>query len=166
LENEKLLEALNGFMKTGTIWEALNITITAATPKRVVATMPVRPASMQQSGFLHTGAALTLAESLAALGTALNIEPARQMCFNLATSANHFRSRQEGVVTGEGTLFYKGRTSMVWDIKIQDEEGKLISGIRCTVEVVDRPPASAEQVAEQMETMSNWDSFIDLPRFW
>ena len=166
MEQEKLLQALNSYMKTGTIWESLDITITRASLNEVAATMPITSRSMQQSGFLHGGALLTLAESLATLGSALNIDSTRQMCFGLAVNANHFHSRREGIVTGIGRPIYKGRTTMVWDINIKDEDGIVINASRCTVEIVDRPAATLEQLEMQMKTMSGWDSFIDLPKYW
>jgi 1,4-dihydroxy-2-naphthoyl-CoA hydrolase len=166
VEQDKLLLALNSYMKTGTIWESLDITITKVGLNEVAATMPIAPRSMQQSGFLHGGALLTLAESLATLGSALNIDSTRQMCFGLAVTANHFHSRKEGIVTGFGRPIYKGRTSMVWDVNIKDEDGIVITASRCTIEIVDRPAATLEQLEAQMKTMAGWDSFIDLPKFW
>ncbi len=166
MEQDKLLEALNGYMKTGTIWESLDITITKASRNEVAATMPIAPRTMQQSGFLHGGALLTLAESLAGLGSAMNIDSTRQMCFGLSVTANHFHSRREGTVTGRARPIFKGRTSMVWDVNIVDIDGILITAARCTVEVVDRPATNIEQLEAQMKTMSGWDSFIELPNFW
>ncbi len=166
MEHDKLLVALNSYMKTGTIWESLDITITRVGLNEVAATMPIAPRSMQQSGFLHGGALLTLAESLATLGSALNIDSTHQMCFVLAVTANHFHSRRGGIVTGSGRPIFKGRTSMVWDVNIKDQDGIVITASRCTVEIIDRPAATLEQLEAQMKTMAGWDSFIDLPKFW
>jgi uncharacterized protein (TIGR00369 family) len=166
VEHDQLLQALNGYMKTGTIWESLDITITKASRNEVTATMPITPRTMQQSGFLHGGALLTLAESLASLGSAMNIDSTRQMCFGLAVTANHFHSRREGTVTGRGKPIFKGRTTMVWDISIVDIDGILVTAARCTTEIIDRPAANLEQLEAQMKTMKGWDSFIDLPNFW
>jgi 1,4-dihydroxy-2-naphthoyl-CoA hydrolase len=166
VEQEALLQALNSYMKTGTIWESLDITITRVGLNEVVATMPITPRTMQQSGFLHGGALLTLAESLATLGSAMNIDSSRQMCFGLSVTANHFHSRREGTVTGKATPIFKGRTSMVWDINILDIDNIVVTAARCTVEIVDRPAANMEQLEAQMKTMTGWDSYIDLPKFW
>jgi 1,4-dihydroxy-2-naphthoyl-CoA hydrolase len=98
MDSKETLELLNSYMKTGTIWEALDITISEASPDMVSATLPITPHTTQQSGFLHGGALATLAESLSTLGTALNIDTARQMCFCLSLNASHFRSRRKGGV--------------------------------------------------------------------
>ncbi|HEX2912893.1 MAG TPA: hotdog fold thioesterase [Chloroflexia bacterium] len=147
MSNEELLQALNGTMKVGTIWEALDINLVKAEPDHVIATMPVGPATRQPAGFLHGGASVVLAESLASLGTALNTDTSKKMVFGIEINANHVRARREGVVTGEATILYKGRTNMVWDIKIRDEEGKLVCVSRCTVGIVDRAPSEEERVS-------------------
>jgi hypothetical protein len=74
--------------------------------------------------------------------------------------------RRKGTVTATGRNLYKGRTTMVWDINIVDEENILVSSIRCTVEIVDRPLSDPQEIEAKMKAMSEWDSFIDLPRFW
>ncbi len=139
MSGDELLATLNKG-RAGSMLEVLDIKFTLATPERVTATMPVGPATSQPLGFLHGGASVTLAETIASLGTALNIDPTRQTAFGLEINANHLRSRRDGLVTGEATILYKGRTNMVWDIKISDEEGKLLCVSRCTVAIVDRPP--------------------------
>ena len=140
MSQENLLEQLNGPMKAGTIWEALDITCLKAEPDHVIATMPVNRNTRQQLGYLHGGASVVLAESIASLGTVLNIDNERQMAFGLEINANHVRSRRDGLVRAEATVLYKGRTNMVWDIKISGDDGKLVCISRCTVAIVDRPP--------------------------
>jgi 1,4-dihydroxy-2-naphthoyl-CoA hydrolase len=146
MSHDELLQALNGPMKVGSMWEALDISITKATPEHVIGTMPVGPRTIQQAGFLHGGASVVLAESLASLGTALNVDSAKKMVFGLEINANHVRSRRDGIVTGEATVLYKGRTNMVWDIKIRDDEEKLLCVSRCTVAIVDRPAGEGEKL--------------------
>lgn len=143
MSSEEVLANLNG-RRAGSIMEALDITVTMAEPDHVIATMPVGPRTVQQMGFLHGGASVTLAESIASIGTFLNIDPTRQTTFGLEINANHLRPKREGIVTGEGKPLHKGRTNMVWDIKIRDENGKLICVSRCTVAIVDRPSPNAE----------------------
>ena len=143
MSGDEVLANLNG-RREGSIMESLDIKVTLAEPDHVMATMPVGPRTVQQMGFLHGGASVTLAESIASIGTFLNIDPARQTTFGLEINANHVRPKREGIVTGEGTPLHKGRTNMGWDIKIRDEDGKLICVSRCTVAIVDRPSPNAE----------------------
>ena len=139
LSNEEVVAHINA-TREGSIWGILDITVLSADKDRVVATMPVGPNQRQQVGYLHGGASVTLAESLASLGTALNIDMDRQMAFGLEINANHLRPKRGGMLTGIATPLHKGRTTHVWEIKISDEDDKLICISRCTVAIVDRPP--------------------------
>lgn len=139
LSNEEIVAHLNA-TREGSIWGILDILVVSADKDRVVATMPVGPNQRQQVGYLHGGASVTLAESLASLGTALNIDMDRQMAFGLEINANHLRPKRDGVLTGVAIPIHKGRTTHVWEIKISDENDKLVCISRCTVAIVDRPP--------------------------
>lgn len=139
LSNEEIVAHLNA-TREGSIWDILDILVVSVDKNRVIATMPVGPNQRQQVGYLHGGASVTLAESLASLGTALNIDMDRQMAFGLEINANHLRPKRDGMLTGIATPIHKGRTTHVWEIKISDENDKLICISRCTVAIIDRPP--------------------------
>lgn len=121
-----------------TLIETLGIRVTEMTPDRVVATMPVAAPTRQPFGILHGGASVALAETVASLGTANLIDREQKVAVGLEINANHIRSKADGVVTAIGTPLHKGRTTMVWDIRILDEQEKLICVSRCTVAVIDR----------------------------
>jgi 1,4-dihydroxy-2-naphthoyl-CoA hydrolase len=135
--NEDILSILNG-MRKGTALEALDITVVEASVDRVVATMPIGPNHRQIVGYLHGGISVVLAETVASLGSALHIDPDRQLAFGLEINANHLRPKREGVVTATATPLHLGRTTHVWDVKIVDEQEKMICISRCTVAVVDK----------------------------
>jgi 1,4-dihydroxy-2-naphthoyl-CoA hydrolase len=126
----------NGTKTQGTLMEALGIQLIELTPDRVTATMPVHPATHQPFGYLHGGASVALAETVASVGTWNLIDQQTQACFGLEINANHIRPKRDGIVTAIGTPLHKGRSTMVWDIKINDEAGKLICVSRCTVAIV------------------------------
>ncbi len=149
LSNEDIVARINA-TREGSIWGVLDITVISAGKDRVVATMPVGPNQRQQVGYLHGGASVTLAESLASLGTALNIDMDRQMAFGLEINANHLRPKRDGMLTGVATPIHKGRTPHVWEIKISDENDKLICISRCTVAIVDRPPDNGNPLKRDM----------------
>jgi 1,4-dihydroxy-2-naphthoyl-CoA hydrolase len=136
---DAIVESINNTRK-GTIWDALDIRVVAAEKDRVVATMPVGPNQRQQVGYLHGGASVVLAESVASLGSALNMDADHQMAFGLEINANHLRPKRDGLLTAVATPLHRGRSSHVWDVKISDEDGKLVCISRCTVAIVDRPP--------------------------
>lgn len=134
--------ALVNSRREGTMLAGLDINLVQASKDRLVATMPVGPAQRQQLGYLHGGASVTLAESLASLGSVLHIDADRQMAFGLEINASHLRAKRDGLLTATALPVRLGRTVHVWDVRIADEEEKLICICRCTVAVVDRPPAS------------------------
>lgn len=105
------------------------------TPERVVATMPITPTHHQPFGYLHGGASVALAETVASLGAALSAPPGK-IVFGLEINANHVRSRRSGTLTAIGTPIHVGQTTQVWEIKIADEADKLVCISRCTLAVV------------------------------
>ncbi len=136
---EELIENMNS-NRAESIWNILDIKLVEARKDRVVATMPIGPQHRQQVGYLHGGVSVVLAESLASFGSVLNIDANKQMAFGLEINANHLRPKREGTLTGTATPISRGRTTHVWDIRITDEQDKLVCISRCTVAIVDRPP--------------------------
>lgn len=125
-----------GLPVEGTLIAALGIEIVELTAERVVATMPVNDSTRQPYGILHGGASVALAETVASFGTANLVDLNTQVPVGLEINANHIKSKRDGVVTAVGTPLHRGRTTMVWDIKITDEQGALICVSRCTMAVI------------------------------
>ncbi|AFM41297.1 hypothetical protein Desaci_2344 [Desulfosporosinus acidiphilus SJ4] len=128
----------------GTLMEALGIKVLEVTPERVVATMPVCDATRQPARMLHGGASVALAETAASVGTYNLIDKENQITVGLEINANHIRGKADGIVTAVAIPLHKGRTTMVWDIKIKDEEENLICVSRCTMAIVNKKRASHE----------------------
>ena len=145
---EELIENINS-NRTESIWNVLDIKLVEARKDRVVATMPIGPNHRQQVGYLHGGVSVVLAESLASFGSVLNIDANTQMAFGLEINANHVRPKREGMVTGVATPITRGRTTHVWDIRITDEQDRLICISRCTVAIVDRPPDNGNPLVKR-----------------
>lgn len=118
-----------------TLARTLGIKLTEATPQRVVATMPVMPRIHQPFGFLHGGASVALAETVASIGGQLNCGPGQQ-AFGQEINANHLRPKRDGTLTAVATPLHIGRSTQVWQVEIRDEADKLVCISRCTVAVV------------------------------
>lgn len=114
----------------------LDIEYKELNPDRIVMTMPVGPKTWQPYGILHGGASVVLAETAATVATLINIDPQKFYPVGMEINANHVRSKKDGLVTATATPLHKGRTTMVWDIKITDEKDKLICVSRCTMAVI------------------------------
>jgi 1,4-dihydroxy-2-naphthoyl-CoA hydrolase len=126
----------NDMETTKTMIETLGIQITEMEEGKVVATMPVDERTHQPFGLLHGGASVALAETVASFGTYQLVDQETESCAGLEINANHIKGKRDGMVTAIGTILHRGRTTMVWDIKIVDEEEKLICVSRCTVAVI------------------------------
>ncbi|MGL4521213.1 MAG: hotdog fold thioesterase [Bacilli bacterium] len=113
----------------------LGITITYVAEGVCIGTMPVDARTHQPFGYLHGGASVVLAETLASAGTIHLINTKEEICFGLEINANHLRTVQSGNVTGKATLIDRTRTIAVWEIKITDEKDQLICISRCTVAI-------------------------------
>lgn len=118
------------------LMDTLGIEIVTMEKENIVLTMPVDARTHQPAGFLHGGASVLLAETAASIGGYLNIDPAEEIVFGIDINANHVRSKKAGAVTAVASPFHIGKTTMVWEIKINDEEDNLVCISRCTLGVV------------------------------
>ncbi|MGK0618184.1 hotdog fold thioesterase [Meiothermus cerbereus] len=114
--------------------KTLGIHILEASPQKVVAEMEVTPRLHQPFGYLHGGASVALAETVASIGAYL-AAPEGYTSFGLEINANHLRSMQSGKVTASATPLHTGRTTAVWSIEIRDEQGRLVCISRCTLAI-------------------------------
>lgn len=121
---------------TGGLIGLLGIEFTEVGPERVVATMPVTPDHHQPFGYLHGGASVALAESVVSVGASAGVWP-EQIAFGLEINANHIRPKRDGTLRAEGERLHAGRTTQVWQVRITDEDGKLVCVSRCTLAIVD-----------------------------
>lgn len=116
--------------------QLLGIQTEEINPDRVVMKMPVDARHHQPFGILHGGISVLLAETAASYGAWLNCDQENEITVGLEINANHIRSKREGMVTAVATPFHKGRSTMVWEVRITDEEERLICISRCTMAVV------------------------------
>jgi 1,4-dihydroxy-2-naphthoyl-CoA hydrolase len=126
-------------MLKGTAGESLGIQITEQGPDYLRGTMPVDARTKQPFGLLHGGSSVALAETLASFAGFLCLDPdAKQQAAGLEINANHLRAVTEGVVTGTARPIHLGRTTQVWEVRIEDDKGRLTCISRMTAAVVGR----------------------------
>lgn len=118
-----------------TLARTLGIRFLEFSPQRVIAEMPVEPRHHQPFGYLHGGASVSLAETVASIGAYLGA-PEGYSSFGLEINANHLRSVQSGKVIATATPLHSGRSTAVWSIEIRDEKGRLVCISRCTLAIV------------------------------
>ncbi len=128
-------EQLNEASK-GTITDHLGIAFTEIGTDYIRGTMPADQRTFQPLGRVHGGANVVLAETLGSTGAMLLLDTNEYFAVGQEVNANHVRGVTSGVVTGTARLAYRGRTSQVWEIRIEDERGKLSCISRLTMAVI------------------------------
>ena len=123
---EKFLALCNEWSKN-TLMETLEIEYIDAGEDFLKAKMPVNSRVHQPIGLLHGGATVALAESVGSAASLMFINPEKQEVRGIEISANHLRSKREGVVFCTAKIIHKGASIHLWEIKIVDENDKLIS---------------------------------------
>lgn len=134
---EKVLSLCNKWSKN-TLMETLEIEYIDASDGMLKAKMPVNSKVHQPMGLLHGGATVALAESVGSAASLMFVNPEKQEVRGIEISANHLRSKREGVVYAIATIIHKGRSIHLWEIRITDENDKLISLCKLTNMVLSR----------------------------
>ena len=97
-------------------------------------TMPVDARTRQPYGLLHGGASVLLAETLGSMAANLCLDdPSAGQAVGVEINANHLRAKTDGIVTGTARPLHVGRSTQVWDIRIEDEQGRAVCVSRLTL---------------------------------
>lgn len=126
---------LNNISKN-TLASHLEIEFTGAGDDWLTATMPVNEKTRQPFGYLHGGASLALAETVASTGSWALTDPDKQQVFGIQVSGNHISAAREGIVTATARIIHKGKQTHTWDVTITNEKGKKVSLCRVTNMIV------------------------------
>ncbi len=131
------LEMVTEFAKN-TMVDHLGIEFTAIGKDTLTGKMPVDYRTVQPYRLLHGGASVALAETLGSMASALCIDQEKYNSVGIAINANHIGGALEGEgwVIGTAKAIHIGRSTHVWEIKIEKENGKLVCISRLTVAVI------------------------------
>ena len=114
----------------GTLFDKLGGELLEATAERVVGRIPVE-GNTQPLGFLHGGATAALAETVASVGAWM--ASGGQPTFGLEIKVNHMRSVRSGWITATAVPLHVGRTTQVWEIRVHDDDSRLVAFSTCTL---------------------------------
>jgi uncharacterized domain 1 len=128
---ERILAVCNQICK-GTLMETLDITYIDLGENFLLAQMPVTPKVHQPDGVLHGGASVALAESVGSAASYIFLDGKEFFVRGIEIAANHVKSIKEGYVYAKASIIHKGRTTQLWEIKITNEAGELISNCKLT----------------------------------
>lgn len=101
------------------------------------ARMPVDERTRQPFGILHGGASVALAETLGSVAAGLVVDPKKYRVVGQEINANHVRAISSGHVIGTTRPIHIGKRSHVWEIRIVDEQDRLICISRITMAVIE-----------------------------
>lgn len=114
---------------------AVGIEIDAATPEAVTGRLPWSPERCTAGGLLHGGALMTLADSLGAVCAFLNL-PEGATTSTIESKTNFFRGVRQGGVHATATVLHAGRTTIVVQTDVKDDDGKLVAQVTQTQAVL------------------------------
>ena len=111
----------------GLLPDTLGIELTSVSAESVVATLTVREGICTSGSILHGGAVMAFADTLGAVATVMNL-PEGAGTTTLESKTNFFRAAPAGTtVTGTCTPLHRGRSTMVWQTRIEDAEQRLVA---------------------------------------
>lgn len=110
----------------------MGVTLLEVTPERVRAQMRVRADLCTAGGTLHGGAYMAFADTLGAVGTLANLPPGRRTTTTDSSTKFLAAARRDTVVVGESLPLHRGRTTMVWETRIRNDQGRLCAVVSQT----------------------------------
>ena len=93
---------------------------------RIVAELELRPELLTTTGAVHGGTLMAFADTIGAAGTVVNLAPGQNTA-TLESKTNFFAAAFAGVVRAEATPLHKGKRTHVWQTRVTDADGKLLS---------------------------------------
>jgi 1,4-dihydroxy-2-naphthoyl-CoA hydrolase len=121
----------------GTLGELLGIRFVEAGPDRVVAELTYRPELTTVGGSLHGGTLMAFADTIGAAATVLNLPPGATGTTTIESKTNFMAAGRSGVIRAEATPLHRGKRTMVWQTRVTDASGRLLSVTTQTQMVLD-----------------------------
>lgn len=128
---QETLKKMNS-MLANTLMETLDITFTDMGDDYLTASMPVNSRVHQPMGLLHGGATVALAETVASSAAHFLLDDRSKEVRGIEIAANHLKSKKDGQVTATARPIHKGRTTQLWEVRVTDEQGNLVSLCKMT----------------------------------
>ena len=131
MERAEILKMFNKRTKN-TLMETLDIEYVDVGEDFLTAKMPVTSKVHQPYGQLHGGATAALAETVGSAASHFFIDGKTQLINGIELTINHIKSKREGEVFATARNIHKGRSTQLWEVRIEDEVGNLISMCKMT----------------------------------
>lgn len=110
----------------------LGLTVTLATPERVVAELTVREDLCTSGSIMHGGAIMAFADTVGALGTVVNLRDG-QGTTTIESKTNFFAGSPVGTrLIAEAVPLHRGWRTQVWETRITNADGRLVAKVTQT----------------------------------
>ena len=105
------------------LMQHLGMRLVEVGPERVVAELEVGERLTTLGGALHGGTLMALADTAGAAGTVANgVRTA-----TLESKTNFFAAGRAGLIRAEAVALHRGRRTHVWQTRVTDASGRLLS---------------------------------------
>jgi uncharacterized protein (TIGR00369 family) len=113
----------------------LGMSLDAASPEEVRGQMPWRDDLCTGGGLMHGGALMAFADTLGAVCAFLNLPPGAGTS-TIESKTNLFRGVRDGAVHGTATPLHVGRTTIVVQTDLRNDDGKRVALVTQTQAVL------------------------------
>ena len=119
----------------------LGIELTEATPERCIGSLAWAPDRCTAGGVLHGGVLMSLADTVGAACAFLNL-PEGASTSTVESKTNFFRAVRDGAVQATATPLHVGRSFVVVQTDLTDDQGRRVAQTTQTQAVVPAAPAT------------------------
>ncbi len=114
----------------------LGIEFFSAAPGAIRARMAWLPERCTSDGILHGGAIMAFADTLGGSLAFLNLPEGAVATTTIESKTNFFRAVRGGNLYGEATALHAGRSTIVVDTELSDDNGKRVARVTQTQAVL------------------------------
>jgi len=132
------MPALRSF-KLPAFAEHVGIEILNTEKERVVGRIVIGPQHSNGRDRVHGGAIMTLADTLGAIATVINMAP-DMLTTTIESKTNFLAAGRGAFLIGEATPLHVGRRTMVWQTTIRDAEDRRVAVVTQTQLILPREP--------------------------
>src|SRR5438105_7275011 len=111
--------------------ELIGIEVVEAHPERVVGRIQIGPQHSNGRDQAHGGAIMSLADTLGAIGTVLNL-PKGAVTTTIESKTNFLAAARGAELKGEAMPLHIGRNTMVWQTTIRDANDRRVAVVTQT----------------------------------
>src|SRR5262245_2754591 len=134
---EEFAEKINQWSR-GTMIENHGTRFLSAGEGRARTQLAFKPSLTQLTGLFHAGAIIALADETATAAAMWETNPTGELRpelfpLTLQLSINLIRNTNQGTLTAEAEIIHRGRTTLVTDVQVTDDRGKLIAKLTATL---------------------------------